>query len=90
MFGRNRKHVHILKHHRSSAVYVDGRYLHTDMKVSTRSKRGREIARETCSAILAEVGANEGAFDLLQLNIERMNKGEAVEKREGHVIPMPR
>jgi hypothetical protein len=51
MFGRNREHVKILKHHRNAAVYIDGRYLHTDMKVSLKSKRGREIALETAEAI---------------------------------------
>lgn len=61
-----RKHVKILKHHRNLAVYIDGRYLCVDMKISTRSKRGREIARETAEAILAEVGGNEEAFQLGQ------------------------
>jgi len=77
-------------HRRNAAAYVDGRYLHVDAKLSVKSKRDREIARELASTILAEVGANEAAFDLMMLNIERMNKGEAVEKAEGAVIPMNR
>ncbi len=75
-------------HHRKAAAYVDGRYLHVDAKLSVKSKRDREIAREVSTAILHEVGANEPAFELMMLNIERMNKGEAVEKAEGAVIPM--
>ncbi len=62
MFGP--KHVRIIKHHRNAAVYQDGRYLHVDMKISTRSKKGRQIARETAMAILGEVHLNEDAHDL--------------------------
>jgi hypothetical protein len=47
-----RSNVRILKHHRTSDVYVDGRYLHVSMKISLRSKRGRDIARETAETIL--------------------------------------
>lgn len=63
MFGK-RKHARILKGHRNSSVYVDGRYLHVDTKISVKSKRGRELARETAEAILAEVGASEEARNL--------------------------
>ena len=63
---RNRKHVRILKAHRNSDVYVDGRYLHVNAKISTQSKRGREIARETAQAILAEVGGSEGALEVIE------------------------
>lgn len=53
----NRTKVKILKHHRTSDVFTDGRFLIVNMKVSRRSKRGREIARETALAIFEEVGA---------------------------------
>jgi hypothetical protein len=59
-----RKHARILKHHRNSAVYIDGRYLHVDMKISMKSKRGREIARETAGEILSAVGLSEAARNL--------------------------
>ncbi len=63
---RKPKHVTILKHQRNSIVYVDGRYLHVDMKVSTRSKTGRQIARDTAVTILNQVGQNEAGFQLLK------------------------
>ena len=63
-----RKHARIVKHHRNSSVYVEGRYLHVDTKLSIRSKRGREIARETARAIFDEVGTGETAFALAQGN----------------------
>ena len=52
---RNRSTIRILKHHRTSDVYIDasGRYLHVSMKISLRSKKGRSIARETAQTILA-------------------------------------
>lgn len=59
MFGKP-KHVTILKHHRNSAVYLEGRYLHVDTKVSMKSKRGREIATETAHTILNAVAEAEG------------------------------
>ena len=54
-----KRHATILKHHRHSSVYIDGRYLHVDTKVSMRSKRGRELARETARAILSAVAQSE-------------------------------
>lgn len=63
---RKPKHVTILKHQRNATVYLDGRYLHVDMKISTRSKTGRQIARETAQTILAEVGASESAMRVIQ------------------------
>ena len=86
MFGSKNKHARILKHHRNSAVYVDGRYLHVDTKVSTRSKRGRELARETAEAILQEVGATETAFERRQRNAESAASGGPVEKAEGETV----
>ena len=67
---RNRKHARILKHHRNSSVYVDGRYLHVDTKVSVKSKRGRELARETAAAILNEVGASEEARAVMNMQLD--------------------
>lgn len=61
-----RKHVKIVKYHRNSTVYIDGRYLCVDTKISTRSKNGRQIARETVQAILEIVGSSEPAFDVIQ------------------------
>ena len=84
----DRTKVKVLKHHRTVDVFTDGRYLHVSMKLSRRSTKGRELARETAAEILNCVGSNEAAYDLMVLNIERMNKGEAVEKAEGAVIPM--
>ena len=51
---RNRSNITILKHHRTSDVYIDasGRYLHVSMKISLKSKKGRAIARETAMEIL--------------------------------------
>lgn len=51
-FRGRRSNVKILKHHRTSDVFVDGRYLIVSMKISLRSKRGREIAQETADTIL--------------------------------------
>ncbi len=84
----DRTEVKVLKHHRTVDVFTDGRYLHVSMKLSRRSTKGRQLARETAEAILNCVGNNEAAYDLMQKNIERMAKGEAVEKREGAVIPI--
>ena len=61
---RTRGKVKVLKHHRTSDVYLSGRYLHADMKISMKSKRGREIARETAAAILNAVGASEAVRDV--------------------------
>ncbi len=55
----NRKTVSILKHHRSSDVYIDGRYLHVSSKISMRSVRGREVARETALTILQAIESQE-------------------------------
>ena len=63
---RTRKPITILNYHRNSTVYMDGRYLGVDMKLSARSKRSREIARETAAYILSVVGANEAAHDVMQ------------------------
>lgn len=52
---RTPKNLTILKHHRSSDVYIDGRYLHVVAKISLRSRRGREIARETAQTILEAI-----------------------------------
>lgn len=84
----DRTKVKVRKHHRTVDVFTDGRYLHVSMKISRRSTKGRQLARETATEILNVVGSNEAAYDLMQLNIERMAKGEAVEKAEGAVIPM--
>ena len=61
MFGK-RKHARILMSRRNAAAYVDGRYLHVDAKLSVKSKRDREIARDLAESIIEEVGASEGAF----------------------------
>lgn len=55
-------HAKIVKHHRNSNVYIDGRYLHVDAIVSMRSKKGRQLARETAEAILSQVGLTDAAF----------------------------
>ena len=57
---RQRDNTEIMKHHRTSDVYKRGRYLHVNMKISLRSRRGREIARET--ARLAASGNSRGAI----------------------------
>ena len=82
-----RKHARILKHHRNTAVYIDGRYLHVDTKISTQSVRGRELARETAAAILGAVGKNENAHLRFLDNIEHLRRGEALVKAEGERIP---
>ena len=52
-FRRRRSNaINILKHHRTSDVFVDGRYLCVSMKISLKSKRGRQIARETAETLL--------------------------------------
>ncbi len=53
-----RGNIRILKHHRTSDIYIDGRYLHVSMKISLRSKRGRDIARETAETILLALANN--------------------------------
>ena len=62
----NRTKVKVLKHHRTSDVFTDGRYLIANMKISTHSKKGRQIARETAEAILNEVMTSEEARDLMR------------------------
>ncbi len=62
---KQRGNIKVLMHHRTSDVYTNGRYLHVDMKISTRSKRGREIARETAGEILRAVGLTEIARDIV-------------------------
>ncbi len=46
--------------------------MHVDAYLSVKSKRGRELARETAEAILNEVGSCESAFQL----IAKANSGE--------------
>jgi len=55
---RNRKPITVLKHHRTSDVYIDGRYLVVSMKISLRSKRGREIGRETAQEIMGALATD--------------------------------
>lgn len=59
IFAGRRSNARILKHHRTSDVYIDGRYLHASMKISLKSKRGLEVARETALTILEAVGDAE-------------------------------
>ncbi len=73
---RNRKAVKILKHHRASDVYIDGRYLHVNSKISLRSVRGREIARETALTILQAI---EDAEDSPPNNVEDPSNGGSSE-----------
>lgn len=61
---RTPKNLTILKHHRSADVYIDGRYLHVVAKISLRSKRGREIARETVLTILEAIKKAEDTHQL--------------------------
>jgi tellurite resistance protein len=65
----DRTKVKVLKHHRAVDVFTDGRYLHVSMKISTQSKNGRQLARETAAEILNAVGASDEArkvFDIAQ------------------------
>lgn len=61
-----RRHARILMSRRNAAVYIDGRYLHVDAKLSTKSKRDREIARDLAEEILTEVGLTTAGFDRLK------------------------
>ncbi len=54
----DRHNVEILKHHRQSDVYIDGRYLVVNMKISLKSRKGRQIALETAEEILAQTSKN--------------------------------
>lgn len=82
-----RKHIDVVVHRPGATVYQDGRYLSADMKISTRSKRGRQVARDIANSILAEVGANETAHQRYLDNVERLRKGEPLVKAEGERIP---
>lgn len=73
---RNRKTVKILKHHRTSDVYIDGRYLVVASKISMRSKRGLEIARETALTILQAIEESE---DSPPNNVEEPSNGGSSE-----------
>lgn len=53
------KHQEVKLHRPGATVARAGRYLMVDMRVSTKSKRDRQIARDVAEAILAEVGENE-------------------------------
>jgi 5-carboxymethyl-2-hydroxymuconate isomerase len=63
---RNRRTVKILKHHRTSDVYVDGRYLHVSMKISLKSKRGREVAQETAETIMLALTNDQHLRDAIE------------------------
>ncbi len=43
--------IEILKHSPGSDVYMDGRYLVVNMRISLKSDRGRSIAGETAAEI---------------------------------------
>ncbi len=66
---RTRGKVKVLKHHRTSDVYINGRYLHVDMKISMKSKRGRNIARETAMEILSAVGLAISSIETMEIDI---------------------
>lgn len=65
---------------------MNGRYLLADMKISTRSKRGRENAREIAQAILAEVGANEKAFSLISDIVTNENNAQQPADDDGPAL----
>ena len=77
---RTPKNLTILKHHRTSDVYIDGRYLHVVAKISLRSRRGREIARETALTILeAMEEAADGADVQLVITGHEQSTGRPIE-----------
>jgi len=68
--------VKVLKHHRTVDVFTDGRYLHVSMKISTESKKGRQIARETAAEILNAVGASDEARAVFERAQAREQSGD--------------
>ena len=62
----DRTKVKVLKHHRTVDVFTDGRYLHVSMKISTQSKTGRQLARETAAEILNAVGSSDAAREVFE------------------------
>jgi hypothetical protein len=81
---RTPKNLTILKHHRSADVYIDGRYLHVVAKISLRSKRGREIARETAQTILQAVAASS-VEDAIE-TVEKHGGTVSVKKYTEHTL----
>ena len=71
----DRTKVKVLKHHRTVDVFTDGRYLHVSMKISTESKTGRQLARETAATILNAVGSSDAAREVF----ERAQSGQGDE-----------
>jgi len=71
---KTRGKVKVLKHHRTCDVYTNGRYLHVDMKISLKSRRGRAIARETATEILSAVGLDPSSIE--EIEIELPDPGE--------------
>lgn len=71
----DRTKVKVLKHHRAVDVFTDGRYLHVSMKISTQSKNGRQLARETAAEILNAVGSSDAAREVF----ERAQSGQGDE-----------
>ena len=51
MFGRKHKHLKILMHRYGATVYQDGRYLHIDAKLSTKSQRDLGTLRDLIEAL---------------------------------------
>lgn len=45
------KPIEILVHSKPVNVYIDGRYLVVDMRLSLQSKRGRQVALETAQLL---------------------------------------
>ena len=59
MFGRKRKHLDILIHRRNATVYLDGRYIHIDVKLSIKSDRDRSTLRDIWNAVADAVALEE-------------------------------
>lgn len=68
-----RKPIKILKHHRASSVYIEGRYLVVESRTSLKSKRGREIALETATEIHDAVIAAMSEAELALMYSHREN-----------------
>jgi len=65
MFWKKKKAVEVLMHRAGATVYMDGRYLVIDARMSTKSKKGREALMDLADAILAQ------ARDVPKLSTEK-------------------
>ena len=66
MFFRKTKHIDILVSRHGASVYLDGRYIHVDVKLSIKSSRDRNALRDVVSAINEAIELEENPITLAE------------------------